>query len=104
MKLNQILETENASVSRPGIGPMEAARISWRIVLAIPVGSFLAMALHRAISGKEPAIETRVYFIFLAVILSAGGGSGFAAIFLEDLPASLPAMGSGEHTAAHHPP
>lgn len=49
-----------------------AAPIAWRHALALPLATLLALVLHVSIAGSEPAAETRIYSIFLGVVLVLG--------------------------------
>lgn len=46
-------------------------------VMAVPVAALIALAVHYSVSSKEPAAETRSYFVLLGSILGASlAGAG----------------------------
>ncbi len=85
------------SVSPPGWGAGEgtwvegrrpsakATGVSVRILVAIPVAALGALVVHEMVSRKEPAAETRSYFIFLGLMLTGGVGAGLAQFFWKGL-------------------
>src|SRR4051794_24681693 len=46
-------------------------KLCLRTLLAVPAGVLIALTVHVAISGKEPAPETHLYTIFLGSVLAS---------------------------------
>ena len=49
--------------------PIQAPRLPWHILLAVPACAILALAVHRGIATKESATETQTLAIFLVWVL-----------------------------------
>jgi NitT/TauT family transport system permease protein len=61
------------SVARSfNVASLATARLRLRTLLAIPVASCIALAVHVWASKNEPAAEARSYFIFLGIVLGLG--------------------------------
>jgi NitT/TauT family transport system permease protein len=59
-----------AKASVPVRSPASALR--WRTLLALPIATLIALAVHFAVSKNEPAPDTRSYTLFLAAVLGFG--------------------------------
>jgi NitT/TauT family transport system permease protein len=55
----------------PRLDSAANAKLRSRILLAVPVATLIALAIHWFVSKNEPPADTRSYTIFLAMILGA---------------------------------
>jgi len=66
-----------AATERPAVGEVATSfrsnlpKLRLSTLLAVPTAVLIAMAVHLAISRKEPAVETHLYTMFLGSVLGA---------------------------------
>ena len=58
---------QTARAARPSLSAV--ARLRGRTLLAVPVATLLALAVHWFVSKNEPPVDTRTYSVFLSVVL-----------------------------------
>src|SRR5687767_7531210 len=61
----------NQSAS-PNPAPPTTGKLAWRTVLALPIATAIAFAVHIAASQKELPVETTNYSIFLGIVFGIG--------------------------------
>ncbi|MDQ3621754.1 MAG: hypothetical protein M3463_04595, partial [Verrucomicrobiota bacterium] len=79
----EVLATEQA-VAAPRAA-LRQAKAPWRTLLAVPLASALALAVHFLVSSKEPPMETESYSILLSIVL----GAGIAAVAVQPFSPGL---------------
>lgn len=64
------LESEATDVAK--LGDSAPSRRNWLAAIGFPAAAGIAYAIHHSVSSSEPALETRHYSVFLAILASAG--------------------------------
>ena len=54
-----------------------ASRLRVRTLLAVPVATVVALAVHLFVSKSEPVADTRSYTVFLGILLAASLAAAF---------------------------
>ncbi len=58
------------TVSKPPREAQRAEKLRWRILLALPVATLIALGVHLTIAKEEPEAQTASYTAFLGVVLA----------------------------------
>jgi len=75
---------EHQSAPTPPVIPRTNTHRLWRF-LAIPVASLIALTIHFVVSQNQPASETRLYSLFLGIILGSSVVGAAVQAFLPGL-------------------
>jgi len=86
VSISEIKSDAPAAAVNPPAAPLAAApEIRWRTLLAAPVASALALAIHFWISKDRPAAETQLYFRWLSLVFGLGVIAGVVQFFSPQL-------------------
>jgi NitT/TauT family transport system permease protein len=59
--------SESESILRPA--PVSISKVRWRALLSLPIACLITLGIHLLIAGKQPPNETKVYSLFLCIVL-----------------------------------